>query len=89
MWCILKSRNDCLFNRKKGEPYQININAQTLSGNMELLDPSDLALQVKTGQGQQRIENNQILQGETISIDLHIAGPKIFSDAAWKQNFNQ
>ena len=36
MWCIWKSRNDMLFQRKKGEPYQISINSQALIKNLEI-----------------------------------------------------
>jgi hypothetical protein len=34
MWCIWKSRNEQYFDRKKGEPYQINLNAQALHNNL-------------------------------------------------------
>jgi hypothetical protein len=30
---------NCLFDRKKGEPHQININTQALSNNLEMQVP--------------------------------------------------
>jgi ribonuclease HI len=86
MWCIWKSRNDCLFHRKKGEPYQININAQALQNNMELLDPSvTSSLQILPRQMQIKEQHEFPEQGETLTSDRNILGAKIFSDASWKR----
>jgi hypothetical protein len=84
MWCIWKSRNGCLFNRKNGAPHQININAQALCKNMELFDPSESVLQNNPRQVTSRPTNHQSKQRETISTDQHILGPKIYMDASWK-----
>jgi hypothetical protein len=82
MWCIWKSRNDCLFNRKNGAPYQININAQALCNSLELHDSSNPTLQV-----QQKTNSTSTSMlpsaGNTIKTDLSIEGPKVYSDAAW------
>jgi hypothetical protein len=82
MWCIWKSRNDCHFNRKKGEPYQININAQALCKNMELLDPTENDLQIHQKPVMPRLRQEQHQQGQTIPLDQDILGAKIFSDAS-------
>jgi hypothetical protein len=46
MWCIWKPRNDFLFDRKKGYPYQINLNAPALRNNLEIFTTHDENLQV-------------------------------------------
>lgn len=96
MWCIWKSRNDNLFDRKPGSPHQVHHMAQAIRQNMEMLDMPQLALQ------QQLKPCNNITdvfsalqvdeqgapsvpeQGETLKFDLQITGPKIFSHVAWK-----
>jgi hypothetical protein len=84
MWCTWKSRGDCLFGRKKGEPHQININAQALLNNMKLF-PSDQAPMNKLSKTNSRNIQDYV-QGQSIPTDLLITGPRIFSDAAWKKN---
>lgn len=83
MWCTWKSRNDMLFDRKKGEPYQININAQVLSANLELVDPVNAKLQEKQLKPP-LLERVVSMQGSTISTDRSIPGCFIFADASWK-----
>jgi hypothetical protein len=63
MW---KSRNDYLFGRKKGEPYQINIMHRPCIKNMELPDPSDTSLQMKPPTDQERKKQGKQEQGGTI-----------------------
>jgi hypothetical protein len=50
LWCIWKSRNDCLFNKNKKDsnPSQIHHMANALKQNLELLDVT----QVPTGKSQ-------------------------------------
>ena len=45
MWCIWKSRNENLFDRKPGSPHQVHHMAQAIRQNMEMLDMPQLALQ--------------------------------------------
>ena len=45
MWCIWKSRNDNLFDRKPGSPHQVHHMAQAIRKNMEMLHMPQLALQ--------------------------------------------
>jgi hypothetical protein len=48
MWCIWKSRNDNLFCRKPGAPYQVYQAARAIQQNMEMLDPTvDSILQIQ------------------------------------------
>jgi hypothetical protein len=84
MWCIWKSRNDCIFNREKGEPYQIDINAQALCKNMEVLDPTENDLQIHPKPVMPWLRQNNHQQGQIILVDHNISGAKIFSDASWK-----
>jgi ribonuclease HI len=83
MWCIWKSRNDCLFDRKKGAPHQININAQALSNDLEVQELSMPPFQVQR-QVQTSKDNHPEPPGSTIRTDQKITGPKVYSDAAWK-----
>jgi hypothetical protein len=85
MWCIWKSRNDCLFDRRKGEPYQIHINAMALKNNLELVNLPNSNLQMQHKQTHHTLNSKVVSQGETIATDIHISGPKIFSDATWKK----
>jgi ribonuclease HI len=83
MWCTWKSRNDALFDRKKGEPYQINLNAQALHNNLELYAPLDSKLQDNLPQEPDMMTADPE-QGSTLRTDLLITGATIFSDASWK-----
>jgi hypothetical protein len=38
LWCLWKSRNDSLFNRKQGQPTKIHYMANALSQNMEMMN---------------------------------------------------
>jgi ribonuclease HI len=84
MWCLWKSRNDCLFGRKKGEPYQINLNAQAILNNLELVVASDPLLQVQPKSQIPTGISAIPVQGVTLQSDLVIAGAKVYSDASWK-----
>ena len=99
MWCIWKSRNDFLFQRKKGEPYQIFINTQALINNLELHKPTsqnvqenshlqlqvnELQLQVNEPTLSATRQGQDQQQGVTISPDNLVEGTLIFANAAWK-----
>jgi hypothetical protein len=83
MWCLWKSRNDCLFNRKETHPKQIHHMANAVTKSLEMVDvvqvPNSYRLQNEDPTKEKTSE-----QGETIRTDLAIIGNKIFSDAAWK-----
>jgi hypothetical protein len=82
MWCIWKSRNDRLFNKKENSPLQIHHMANAIKQNLELLD----VVQVPTNRLQTSFgfQQETFRFGGTIKTDLLITGSKIFSDAAWK-----
>jgi hypothetical protein len=86
MWCIWKSRNDLLFGRRNGMPYQISINAQALRNNLELYDASSYCIQESRTKHRQKTGSETTVphQGTTISSERIIDGPVIFADASWK-----
>jgi hypothetical protein len=83
MWCIWKSRNEELFQRRSSEPYQISINANALSQNLELCDIPKLNMQGKE-QPNNWPQPDTPLQGSTITTDKVISGAVVFCDASWK-----
>jgi ribonuclease HI len=90
MWCMWKSRNDCLFGRKPGNPLQINQVAEAISKNLEMVDMTQKpnkqthhnTVNILQVQNQEQV----LKQGETITSDLQIKCSRIYSDAAWKVN---
>ena len=87
MWCIWKSRNNMLFQRKRGQPYQIFINAQALTNNLQFYDLNSSSKQENKQVQRQQINNkmSRPIQGSTIS-DNYPQGTIIYTDAAWKNN---
>lgn len=86
MWCLWKSRNDFLFQRKNGEPYQIFINAQALLNNLEVHNPISHNTQ---GSNQKHIQipmdnSATLVQGTTMTPDKILHGVLVFTDASWK-----
>jgi hypothetical protein len=96
MWCLWKSRNDNLFNRKPGNPHQIHQMAQAIRHNLEMEDiHKPMLLQSNSSQCnattaipfvqvQEHMHTIFPEQGETIKTDLQVTGSKIFTDATWK-----
>lgn len=86
MWCLWKARNDHLFDRKKVFPFHVHIAATALSNfandlvqhthQLQHQNPTSTCTSVPT--------NQMPLQGRTIKSDLLVAGPKVYSDAAFK-----
>jgi hypothetical protein len=70
MWCIWKFRNDFSFDRKKSEPYQINISVQAIHNNMELFDVSDVSLQNQGNTIEATTKAAIPPQGNTLKSDL-------------------
>jgi hypothetical protein len=93
MWCLWKSRNDNLFNRKPGNPHQIHQMAQAIRHNLEMEDiHKPMLLQSNSSQCnattaipfvqvQEHMHTIFPEQGETIKTDLQVTGSKIFTDA--------
>lgn len=93
MWCIWKSRNDNLFDRKQGAPHQVYQAAKAIQKNMEMFDPTAISpLQVQEDPGNEygnrshapNVDPPPPQLGSTLNSDLQIVGAKIFSDASWK-----
>lgn len=99
MWCIWKSRNDSLFGRKPGAPYQIHHMVQAIQQNQEMTHMSNTSsVQIQHSHSLPRPLSSSLQvteqaispdaglpkHGETLNSDLIIHGSKIFTDAAWK-----
>jgi hypothetical protein len=93
LWCIWKSRNDCLFNRQVRQAFQIQHMANALNQNMEMLDVLQVATNRSLGASEEnhqqekkelQVNDKDMTQGITLKSDLLINGSKIFTDAAWK-----
>lgn len=81
MW---KSRNDCLFQRKKGYPLQVHQATLAINACQALLDkPKDNHFPDVQDHSTQDA-NHLPLQGSTLKSDLLLAGIKVFSDAAFR-----
>ena len=88
LWCIWKSRNDEFFQRRSSQPYQISINANALSQNLELCEVKTQNMQEKEQQ-MTSVQLDDTLQGSTITTDRTIIGNVVFCDASWKCRDNQ
>ena len=88
MWCIWKSRNDMLFQRKCGQPHQIFLNAQALANNLELCN-SIPSYEQGSKQAKFKAENSRMAtptQGSMITIDRLLQGVIIYTDASCRNN---
>ena len=84
LWCIWKSRNDCLFARKCTFPHQVHLAALAMveCNSVHEVPPDNPN---STLHAHINRENSLVLQqGCTIRSDLLILGSKIFSDASFK-----
>lgn len=86
LWCLWKSRNDHLFCRKEGQPHQVAIATNALLQDLE----TDMVLGHSSSTWQTTASSDGCsgtdpVPGTTIRTDLVIAGPRIYTDAAWKQ----
>uniref|UniRef100_A0ACD5ZLW8 Uncharacterized protein n=1 Tax=Avena sativa TaxID=4498 RepID=A0ACD5ZLW8_AVESA len=86
MWCIWKSRNDCLFNRKKGEPYQIYINSHAILKTVNILETPSAFLRDKPKQILTNHENRKDGCRNIRLAEDDFTGTTIFSDASWKED---
>ena len=82
LWCLSKSRNDCLFNRKPGSPLQVRHATQAII-QAQALTNAVISSNSPTEVHRQQSQNLPAL-GNTIKSDLFITGTKIFSDASWR-----
>ena len=97
LWCIWKSRNDCLFNKIDGHPFQIYHAANAITQNLEMVDVlninhrntnSHLKSSDYVSQNKMQVPQGNLIQGETLKTDLLISGSKVYTDAAWKTKKN-
>ena len=85
MWCLWKSRNDCLFCRKNGLPHQVNMAATALLSNLETHDLSHP--KVPSSTREQAIQASVLPpQGSPTKSDFYVTGPKLHFDTTWKPN---
>jgi hypothetical protein len=84
MWCLWKTRNDSLFNKKDNTPLQVHHMTNAIKQNLELFDVAQV--EVNKPQSRTEVQEEMLCSGNTISTDLRIQGSKIFSDATWRKN---
>jgi ribonuclease HI len=84
LWCLWKARNEELFCRKKGRPYQIALRSRALLKDLEMVDTMHTTIQ----QYNPSSVGSNPLQGASVPTDFVFTGPKIYTDAAWKKRGN-
>lgn len=92
LWCLWKSRNEFLFCRKVGWPYQVNIAAQALLSKVDTSSTADLSSSHSSQSQENRPSQLQIHRADATLVpsgmaktDTLFAGPKLYTDASWKQ----
>lgn len=86
MWCLWKSRNDKLFQRKDTSPLQVFSAAQAIKKSLSL--EMQAKEQGKSGfeiSDQCKQDKGEIIQGTTVDRAKLSTPIKIFVDAAWKE----
>lgn len=82
MWCIWKSRNDCLFDRKSALPHQVHLSAVALAEQYKFqITPSNDSSSDKHSTAN---SNTLLQEGCTLRSDLFVDGAKVYSDASFK-----
>jgi hypothetical protein len=84
LWCLWKARNDSLFGRKNSNPEQIAMRAKALLQDLEassMIPPPQVSCRPT--------DPSCARSRDTVSDYLHVAGPKLYVDAAWKTRPNQ
>ena len=82
LWCMWKTRNDFLFERKKHQPYQVHILAAALDHYLQ--NDSLLHSNNPKNLNSQHVLHHLPPQGSTIKSVMLLKGPKIYTNAAFK-----
>jgi hypothetical protein len=85
LWCLWKSRNDCLFNRKCSRPSQVSAISNAIVQGFKLEDTTNSEDQPPSATA--TVQKASTLE-LSVQTNFNPAGDAVFCDAAWEPDPN-